>query len=53
MAVLYVLCTVWLWSLIPLAVKVAYQSFSFFPVFLGTPGRPQAACLSSRPPAAP
>ena len=27
--VLYVLATVWLWSLIPLAVKVAYQSFNF------------------------
>lgn len=26
---LYVLATVWLWSLIPLAVKVAYQSFDF------------------------
>jgi len=26
---LYVLATVWLWSLIPLAVKVAYQSFNF------------------------
>jgi drug/metabolite transporter (DMT)-like permease len=29
MPALYVLATVWLWSLIPLAVKVAYQSFSF------------------------
>jgi drug/metabolite transporter (DMT)-like permease len=29
MAALYVLGTVWLWSLIPLAVKVAYQSFNF------------------------
>jgi len=29
MAVLYVLGTVWLWSLIPLAVKVAHQSFNF------------------------
>ncbi len=29
MPVLYVLGTVWLWSLIPLAVKVAYQSFNF------------------------
>ncbi len=26
---LYVLATVWLWSLIPIAVKVAYQSFNF------------------------
>ena len=29
MAIIYVLVTVWLWSLIPLAVKVAYQSFNF------------------------
>ena len=29
MPILYVLGTVWLWSLIPLAVKVAYQSFDF------------------------
>jgi drug/metabolite transporter (DMT)-like permease len=29
MAILYVLGTVWLWGLIPLAVKGAYQSFSF------------------------
>lgn len=29
MAALYVLGTVWLWSLIPLAVKVSYQSFNF------------------------
>jgi drug/metabolite transporter (DMT)-like permease len=28
MAVLYVFATVWLWSLIPLAVKVAHQSFN-------------------------
>lgn len=30
---LYVFATVWLWSLIPLAVKVAYQSFNF--AFIG------------------
>ncbi|MFB3882114.1 MAG: DMT family transporter [Armatimonadota bacterium] len=33
MPILYVFATVWLWSLIPLAVKVAYQSFNF--AFIG------------------
>ena len=33
MPILYVFATVWLWSLIPLAVKIAYQSFNF--AFIG------------------
>jgi drug/metabolite transporter (DMT)-like permease len=33
MPVLYVFATVWLWSLIPLAVKIAYESFNF--AFIG------------------